>query len=343
MKKGIILSLSFLFSILSANSLSAQMMPDSTVQVIAYWEVGDYADYAISQARYQVGKDEEETLTGSSERKIHIEVVEATDSTYTLAITDPDAFSFGMGFDLRPEDRETLPSLTYRVTTNQYGTLLRLEDGEEVYEKGLQIVPLLAKASYKTLNKQAKALYPSEESYLEDITRNIKNPDYLKSFLVKDIPDLLFFHGSRLDTTKEYSLATDYTLPIGETILMEGACWVDSKWTDEYSVVLHKVLDGSDHMLDALRNYLYRLQADEEEALSYEEFCKEFDKEVFKGSITGRLEDSLVEEVHLDSGWPIQLVSDFYSVVEAPDGVDGAHHARTISLIRDEEETTEEE
>ena len=47
MKKGIILS--FLLSILCTNPLSAQMMPDSTVHITAYWEVGDTADYIVSQ------------------------------------------------------------------------------------------------------------------------------------------------------------------------------------------------------------------------------------------------------------------------------------------------------
>ena len=337
MKKGIILS--FLLSILCANPLSAQMMPDSTVHITAYWEVGDTADYIVSQKKYKIDENEGETLTASTDRAIHIEVVEATDTTYTLAITDEDAFSFGLGVNLPEEDRAALPPLTYRVITDEFGTLLRLENGAEVYEQGLQILPVLTEAVYKGLGERAKALYASKEDFLEDLTRNLKNPEYLNSFLIKDINDLLFFHGAALDTTKQYSLETLYSIPtIGETVKMKGACWVDTEWTDEYSAVLRREFEGSDAALDALRNYLYRLQVDEEDALNYEEFCKEFDKEVTNGKFSFRLEDYFVEEVHLDSGWPIKVIYDFYIVAKVSDDVNGTHQSREISLIFDEEE-----
>ena len=37
--------LSTLLALLGAATLSAQMMPDSTVAITAYWEVGDKMDY----------------------------------------------------------------------------------------------------------------------------------------------------------------------------------------------------------------------------------------------------------------------------------------------------------
>ena len=113
---------------------------------------------------------------------------------------------------------------------------------------------------------------------------------------------------------------------------------MDTEWTDEYSAVLRREFEGSDAALDALRNYLYRLQVDEEDALNYEEFCKEFDKEVTNGKFSFRLEDYFVEEVHLDSGWPIKVIYDFYMVAKVSDDVNGTHQSREISLIFDEEE-----
>ena len=38
-------------------TLSAQMMPDSTVQVVAYWEVGDQMEYIYTEHKYEIDAD----------------------------------------------------------------------------------------------------------------------------------------------------------------------------------------------------------------------------------------------------------------------------------------------
>ena len=108
------LLLSFSAALLAAASLSAQMMPDSTVQVVAYWEVGDKIDYTMTERVYRMDEEGNETQTSSVSEALHFEVTEATDSTYTLRVR----------VDERSGGEE---ELTLRILTSNLGTFLEGE------------------------------------------------------------------------------------------------------------------------------------------------------------------------------------------------------------------------
>ena len=72
--------------LLAAPGLGAQMMPDSTVQVVANWEVGDRMDYTLLERQYTFDAEHNETQTSSTSQTLRFEVVDATDSTYTLSL-----------------------------------------------------------------------------------------------------------------------------------------------------------------------------------------------------------------------------------------------------------------
>jgi hypothetical protein len=78
--------LSTLLALLGAATLSAQMMPDSTVAITARWEVGDKMDYTCITRTLQMDADGNETPLMSSKEALRFVVAEATDSTYTLNI-----------------------------------------------------------------------------------------------------------------------------------------------------------------------------------------------------------------------------------------------------------------
>ena len=333
--------LPLLAALLVPGKASAQMMPDSTVQVVAYWQVGDTVDYAIEEKKYAVGENEEETLTASNARALHIEVVAATDTTYTLTVTADDPTGFDLGFVTKPEDQALLPRLTYNVTTNDLGSFMRLENGDEIFAKTQQSSLEIAKAFYKSLNPETKALFPTEKSFTDYIVGRFEDSGYLFQLCIKDISELLFYHGAKLDTTRTYSYKQDYILNIGKQIEMDVVFWVDSELTDEYSAVIRKAKDGSEQMYAAVRDFLYTLQADNPEALSYDEFCKEYDQEMFKEAAEFRLEEFFAEEIHLDSGWPLRLVYDFESVATTTGEVKGTHVNRHIRYVMEDEEESE--
>jgi hypothetical protein len=95
-------------------------------------------------------------------------------------------------------------------------------------------------------------------------------------------------------------------------------------------------------MRKLLQDFVYKLQVEEPDALSYEDFCEQFEKDV---NLEARLEETLSEEVHLDTGWPIALYYDIESVAaDVEDGtVKGNHTSRKIKLVTEEEEGGDEQ
>lgn len=328
--------LPLLAALLVPGKASAQMMPDSTVQVVAYWNVGDSVDYTITEEKFSIGQNEEETLVSSTSSLLHIEVVDATDSTYTLSVTNDNLLGAVLGLVLSPEDRAALPRLNYRVKTDELGIFLSVEDQDEFYGRLQQIIPSLTKGYYRSLAKDSKAIFPTEKSFADYMKGQLENPTYLIRLCARDISDLLYFHGARLTMGDTYSYDDQYATIIG-TIPMEVFFWADQELTDEYSAVLCKSADGSEGMRKALLDFVYKLQVDEPDALSYDDFCEQFEKNV---NVEARLEETLTEEVHLDTGWPIALNYDVESVAtDVNDGtIKGNHTSRKIKLVTEQEE-----
>ncbi len=332
--------LPLLAALLVPGKAAAQMMPDSTVQIVAYWEVGDSVDYTITEEKFSIGQNEEETLVSSFSSLLHIEVVDATDSTYTLSVTNDNLLGSVLGLVLSPEDRAALPRLNYRVKTNELGVFLRMEDEDEFYGRLQQIIPSLTKGYYRSLAKDSKAIFPTEKSFADFMKGKLEDPTYLIKLCARDISDLLFFHGSRLTLGDTYSYDDQYATIIG-TVPMTVCFWADQELTDEYSAVLYKSADGNEGMRKLLQDFVYKLQVEEPDALSYEDFCEQFEKDV---NLEARLEETLSEEVHLDTGWPIALYYDIESVAaDVEDGtVKGNHTSRKIKLVTEEEEGGDE-
>lgn len=327
--------LPLLAALLVPGKAAAQMLPDSTVQFVAYWEVGDSADYTITEKKYAVGENEEETQTAFNTRTLHVEVIAATDSTYTLAITQDDPTGFELGFVTKPEDQAALPKLTYTIETSEFGAFRGLDEDADLYAKTRQSAPALAKAYYNNLSAESKAIFQTEQSFTDYIVSMFEDSGYLNQLCIKDVSDLLFYHGAKLDTSRTYSYSDNFLLSIGATVDMDVEFKVDSELTDEYSAVVRRIKDGSENMYGAVLDFLYTMQADEEDALSYDEFRKEYEKEMFKEAAEFRLEEYTTEEIHLDTGWPIQFIYDFYNVATTTGEVKGTHVYRQIRYVVD--------
>ena len=82
MKRSILLLFSFFACLISA---SAQMMPDSTVQVIAYWEVGDKYNYQVEDSKYKVKNGTDTTDVERAAHLLTLEIVDATNIQRWLA------------------------------------------------------------------------------------------------------------------------------------------------------------------------------------------------------------------------------------------------------------------
>jgi hypothetical protein len=87
MKKTILLFLGLFAGVISA---FAQMMPDSTYQVCAYWEVGDKYNYQVEESKYKVKNGTDTTDVERAAHLLTLEIVDATDSTYRVRVKTDD-------------------------------------------------------------------------------------------------------------------------------------------------------------------------------------------------------------------------------------------------------------
>ena len=66
---------------------NAQMMPDSTVQFVAYWNVGDKYQYNFESIDKEVDANGDTTIVKQSYEVIEFEVVAKTDESYQIKMT----------------------------------------------------------------------------------------------------------------------------------------------------------------------------------------------------------------------------------------------------------------
>lgn len=72
-------------------SAAAQMMPDSTVQIVSYWQVGDKYAYTCERSSKEVDAQGDTTSRKYSMETMEFEVVGMTDETYQLKLSYKDS------------------------------------------------------------------------------------------------------------------------------------------------------------------------------------------------------------------------------------------------------------
>ena len=309
--KKLILTLS---ALLCAAALGAQMMPDSTVQVIAYWEVGDKMDYTYVEKLFDLDAEGNETLTMSSTQSLHLEVVEKTDSTYTLQYHTENIDLGDLTPKLTARENAAMPDIVYRIRTNHLGTFLGIVDIDQSRESVLQRLPVIAKASMRNLSPADRKKI-KEEDLVEMLKQKYSSNEVLAAAVSAVVSPLLFYHGARLDTTGTYHLKMKFAslLYSGGTTELENNFAVDPSLTDEYSVIIRSEAVGDEK--DLLPMILDRTFANLKQTQGlvdddYNDFLDAMDEELLENPIKASFEEYTTEEIDLDTGWPLQWIYD---------------------------------
>lgn len=333
--KHLYLYFPLLFTLCAAGTVSAQMLPDSTVQVVAYWDVGDKMDYTYIERKYEMDAEGNETQVSSSSETFHFEVVAATDNTYTLEIRCDDLFDTDLLFKLTPEERARLKNeVPYRIKTTDLGTYLALENLDEITAEVRDGLPVIARAAWRNLEPEQRESISEKqlESYL---MTTLASPEALSRLCTEEVSPLFFYHGARLDTTKTYVFSQPYQNIIGNgSTTLESSFRVDPELTDDYSVVIRKTTRGDEELVPLVRDYLFELvrNAAPDAVPDYDAFIKELEEDLRENPITASFEEFITEEIHLDSGWPIQWLFDRYVEFSQGDDYQGIHVLREIRL-----------
>lgn len=307
---------------------SAQMMPDSTAQVCAYWSVGDKYDYYVEESTKKVNGQGDTISNVLSSQIMRFEVVGSTDSSYQIRLTYLDEKSTDPQNELIYQiSRELGIETSVLFSTNAHGILMSIDNIDELMKESEKLIdPMveIVKASVPDAEKVGYDFEPIREVFRSMLC----NPQTIQTAIMDDIGRLYFFHGSRLEIDNTYTMEEPllFVLPGIENLTTKTNAWIDGELTDEYSAVCRtysRAELGEEFLQSAIESAV-GITADAMEltdSLSSE--VKDEVNAIMKGKAsTYQLiwEQYSTEEVHLNTGWPLNLYIDKYVKVTTPEG-----------------------
>ena len=331
MKKTILLILGLFAGVISA---LAQMMPDSTYQVCAYWEVGDKYNYQVEQTKYKVGNGTDTTDVERSAHLLTLEIVDATDSTYRVRVKTDDYQYSNQQKEARTEGLiQQYGNEPFEFETDEFGTFKRILMSDEQIEAIYPVLDALVDQAANDRDMDAVA---------RDAYRKMMREMFTKEKIIEtykdEITPLLMFHGKRLnhDTEVEYDTEVPSVLGDDVPIRMKGLIWVDQEWTDEYSIVIHNDMEsGKEGMLPYMNAFAETLKSSLGDGAD-EEAVKEMQSIIEDGEFN-RI-DSLVEEIHLNTGWPIYYEYEQSVFIKNGDSSQEQIQNKTVKLILEDKD-----
>ena len=278
----------------------AQMLPDSTVQVVAYWSLGDKQKYEVESAKYRIVQGDTTVLEKSAEILEFEVVADDEEKGYRLKVTTLESsYSDPTKEAIEEALRKQLGSVTYYFETGPHGEFLRVLPIEGL--EGRQ--EALAQAVLEAVKEKNPA---AAQLNLLPLIRQTLTPEAVVQTATGEISPLFMYHGNRFDLSEEFPIEDEIPAAIGSgTMKMTGSFWVDEDLTDEYSVVLRMFKEADQEQMrplieGILGNLIQSMAPSPEEGLEAQAAIDE----AFRDAQMS-VEDYLYEEIHLGTGWPI--------------------------------------
>ena len=308
MKKVIVVSA---LAMLAAFSAGAQMMPDSTVEVIAYWDKGEKVMYKVENSTKQIYKSGEEKVLSSSSEKDCFEVVDQTDTSYILRLTMKDVVTSSLD---DPLDSEFMSDMIGRLQldflTDECGDLKAFNN---LYSECERVTGALPKWRDEFIKQKGHKLNSKQKERLKALTgglaTQIGDPDALYNNTVPTLKNMLFFHGLRLDTAKVYNVNTKIDNILNHSFDAEQSFWVDPAQSDTTFVVIKGVASlGNDTLMpyleESVMGRLRESTADEDE---FNQSWEQWLQEAVDTHLQVTFDKYWLWVIHLPSGWPTHV------------------------------------
>ena len=306
----------------------AQMMPDSTVNVVAYWEVGDKYNYQVEEAKYKVvGSDT--TDVQLSAHIMTVEIVDATDTTYRVRVhTDDYQNSDYEQMAMTDEVVELFGNTPFEFETDEYGTFKRLliddEDWDAIFAMVDAIVEKIAESQDSNVQEQA---------VFKQMMRSLFTKEMITELYLQEFAPLLQFHGLQFTPGEEAEYEQEIHSVFGDdsTIRMDGRIWADKELTDDYSVV---ILDESEADPKGMQQYVIAFLGQTLASAGLDAY--EMEAAFADAEISLRV--LVFEEIHLDTGWPLDFETKKIIGVRG-DGVEQQQvQFKAVTIILEDEE-----
>ena len=339
MKKLIGAALGMILSL----SAFAQMMPDSTFQVVAYWDQGDKISYECKVRNVRILPDGTENEQFSTSDVRTFEVIDQTDTSYTLRMSYSDVSSTQLSEGLESDIFSALWCKgKVDFLTDQLGTMQRFLNWDQMLEEAAGNVPGVVdeiSSSYK--KKDLKELGFDREQWIERFSAMF-NGDVLYSAIEKDIVPFFYYHGIRLDPKQEYVIEKEYPEVIGsQSLNADMHFWVDEEKSDSVAVVIfsHAEADG-ESLIPTLRDAALSLLRARLSPEEYEESAPVIMLQFDKSQMSITFSEDTGTLIDLGSGWPVQYFSEIRVTIKAADGT--SEVLTTVNIeYQDPEETSQ--
>ena len=278
----------------------AQMLPDSTVQVVAYWALGDKQKYQVESAQYRIVQGDT-TVTEKSAEIFEFEVVAADEEKgYRVKVTSLETqYSDPTKEAIDEAIQQQFGYNAYYFETGPHGEFLRVLPMEGLAEQQ----ETLAQAVWEAVKQKRPE---AAQLNMLPLIRQTLSPETLALAAAGEISPLFMYHGNRFDMGKEFPIEDEIPALIGNgTLKMTGSFWVDEDLTDDYSVVLRMYKEADQEQLrpliEGILGSLVQSMAPSPEDSDEAQAAIE---DVFRDARMS-VEDFLYEEIHLGTGWPI--------------------------------------
>lgn len=287
----------FLLSVLLCVDAAAQMLPDSSVMIMAHWKKGLTMSYKMSRSNYKI-IDNDTTEFRKTDQTLVFKVLKAKKDAYKIRLSTHD-------YELSGDDPNgvygamaALKGSDILFTTDAYGSLVSIDNMDQIREEGLQAVRVAVDAAQQN---KGQVLPPEAISYIEKM---VTDPAAIKHALT-DYMKIFSFHGMHMEIGEvlEYDTQIPSILPGVATLLdAKGKVYLDSELTDSDSAVGHvRIYSDGESAMKFLSDSMKGLQ----KGLNAEHL-----DQVIDSFADMKYEELLSIEIYLPAGIPIQSYYD---------------------------------
>lgn len=141
----------------------AQMMPDSTIQIVAYWQAGDKYSFKCKETKYQVDEKNDTTVLEARSEVRTFEIISQMKDRYHISLTYSDFYSSDEDeMKLDKAMNEVVGDYSIEFETNEFGILERFTNLQEVAVKMEPAVDYVVDNMYAE-NKDLKKMMPKRK------------------------------------------------------------------------------------------------------------------------------------------------------------------------------------
>jgi len=319
--------------LLSSIAGFAQYMPDTTVQICAYWSKGDKIAYECSHKQLKTDKTGEEVVTSSSKETRIVEVLDESEKSYVLQLGYKDVLSMDAEVDFSNELLNKFSDvLKIRFRTDEFGSIEEILDMENTIALLKAQSAVLVEDMYSKNEQIQKVL--TKEQLLASVM-SICTENYLVKLCLDDISPLLTYHGGKYEIGSEYNV--EQTFNIGNRAFSgDMTFWVDPEESDSaYAVIRSYLMVDTKEIMDAsFEMMLGALKASYPDA-DAEKLKAELDKEIADKHMSCKFEQFSTTYIHVNSGWTTNWYFDRVLTLSGDDGETQTIDRRSMEILEE--------